>query len=29
VVGERVRIEACRPMSKSKKFTLLEKVVQK
>ena len=28
-VGERVRIEACRPMSKSKKFTLLEKVVQK
>ena len=26
VVGETVRVEACRPMSKSKKFTLLEKV---
>jgi small subunit ribosomal protein S17 len=26
VVGDVVRVEACRPMSKSKKFTLLEKV---
>lgn len=28
-VGDNVRIEACRPMSKTKKFTLKEIVVQK
>ena len=28
-VGDTVRFQACRPMSRTKKFTFLEKVVQK